>query len=67
MAEQFDVTPEERKLLEIKWKRRTELRAEFLRKAFDPHRHGTGEGGAVVSKFRTIFFKIIFLTYKNIT
>lgn len=51
MAPQYDITAEARRVLEEKAKRRLVLREEFLRKVSDPHRHGTGEGGTVVSTF----------------
>lgn len=52
MAEQFDVSPERRKVLEENAKRRTFLRNECLKQASDPFRHATGEGGTVVSTYR---------------
>lgn len=32
-----------------KMKRTAELRAEYIRQITNPHRHATGEGGAIVS------------------
>lgn len=52
---QYDISAAERRFLEEKAKRRTVLRQEFLKQISDPHKHGTGESGGVVS-----FFKIYF-------
>lgn len=49
MAEQFDLSPETKRVLEAKARRRLALREEFLKKASDPYRHASGEGGTVVS------------------
>ncbi|CAH1381537.1 NADH dehydrogenase [ubiquinone] 1 beta subcomplex subunit 4 [Tenebrio molitor] len=47
MADQYDITPERRKVLEENAKRRTVLRNEFLKQVSDPFRHASGEGGTV--------------------
>lgn len=44
----FELNAEQRRLIEIKNKRREELRAQFLKEISNPHRHATGEGGALV-------------------
>jgi hypothetical protein len=50
MADQYDITPDRRKVLEENAKRRTVLRNEFLKQVSDPFRHASGEGGTVVSE-----------------
>lgn len=50
MADQFDVSPADRKKLEARARRRAALREEFFKLSTDPRRHASGEGGAVVSK-----------------
>ncbi|XP_031334752.1 NADH dehydrogenase [ubiquinone] 1 beta subcomplex subunit 4 [Photinus pyralis] len=47
MAEQYDVSPTEKKELLDRMKRRTALREEFLRLSTNPHRHSLSEGGVV--------------------
>ncbi|KAK5650323.1 hypothetical protein RI129_001352 [Pyrocoelia pectoralis] len=47
MAEQYDVSPTEKKELLDRMKRRTALREEFLRLSTNPHRQSAGDGGAV--------------------
>lgn len=49
MAEQFDVSSTERKILEERAQRRAALRNEFLKLKSDPFKHASGEGGTVVS------------------
>lgn len=46
----FELNAEQRRLLEIKNKRRAELRELFLKQISDPHRHAKGEGGHLVNK-----------------
>lgn len=48
MAEQYDLSPKNKAILEANTKRKLFLREEFLKKFTDPYRHGTGEGGTVV-------------------
>lgn len=49
MAEQFNVSSEQRKVLEDRARRRVALRNEFMKLQTDPLRHASGEGGTVVS------------------
>nr|CAI5846047.1 unnamed protein product [Callosobruchus analis] len=46
-AQQFDVDPNFRKILEEKAKRRLILREEFLKQRTNPFQHATGAGGTV--------------------
>lgn len=48
-GQQYDVSPEEKRLLELQAKRKAVLRAEFLKQISNPHIHATGEAGGVVS------------------
>lgn len=57
MVSQFDVTPEQKSIIEEKAKRRLALREEFLKQASNPFKHASGEGGAVVS-FLSLFISI---------
>lgn len=45
----YDVSSEQRALIEERAKRRAVLRNEFQKLAWDPHRHAAAEGGHVVS------------------
>lgn len=49
MAEQYDVSPEFRKLFERKQQQRMEFRAHYLKNLLNPYRHMTQEGGHIVS------------------
>lgn len=55
---QFDVSPAEQRLFQEKQQQRAALRAEYLKKIYDPHRHATGQGGYVVSfwPFQNLIF-----------
>lgn len=46
--QQYDISPEQRRLFEDRAKRRAVLRAEFLKQVTNPHIHATGEAGGVV-------------------
>ncbi|KAJ8918917.1 hypothetical protein NQ315_016819 [Exocentrus adspersus] len=47
MSQQYDLPPEQQRLLLEKTKRRAELREQFLKLRTDPFRHASGEGGTV--------------------
>lgn len=47
--ERYDVSPEQKEILLERAKRRAFLRNEFQKQIWDPHRHASLEGGAVVS------------------
>ena len=46
---QFDTSAHERRLVDEYAKRRAALRQEYIKQITNPHRHGTGEGGTLVS------------------
>lgn len=45
----FELSAEQRRLQQLKHDQRLALRAQFWKNMTDPHRHGSGEGGALVS------------------
>lgn len=45
----YELNEEQRRIELAKYNRRMELRAQFWRNMTDPNRHGSGEGGALVS------------------
>ncbi|XP_076252102.1 NADH dehydrogenase (ubiquinone) B15 subunit [Rhynchophorus ferrugineus] len=47
MSNQYDVSPEQLKLIQEKTQRKLELRNKFLKLKSDPFIHATGEGGHV--------------------
>lgn len=44
-----DLSQAEKEVIQRKYERTVQLRAEFLKQAHNPHRHATGEGGTLVS------------------
>lgn len=49
MAQQYDVSPAQRQLIEARAQRRAVLREEFMKQSTNPFKHASGEGGTVVS------------------
>lgn len=49
MAKSYDLSAEQRKLQELRYKRRVELRSLYWKEITNPHRHATGEGGSLVN------------------
>lgn len=47
MASEYNISVEQKRVLEEKAARRLALRAEFQKLAYDPRRHATAEGGHV--------------------
>lgn len=47
----FDKDAEQRRIMQLQHDRRMALRAQFWKNMTDPNRHGTGEGGFLVSNF----------------
>ena len=62
MGEQYNVTPEQRRLLENRAKRRLELRNEFLKQTSNPFRSAAEDGGYLVSVFSSIMSDITYIS-----
>lgn len=45
----LELNEEQRRLEMLKYQRRMDLRAQFWKNMTDPNRHGSGEGGVLVS------------------
>ncbi|XP_022908936.1 uncharacterized protein [Onthophagus taurus] len=66
MAEQhYNVTAEQRKILEEKAKRRLVLRNEFLKQSANPYRHALNEGGTVFDPAVQRFVSMKVTTYEH--
>lgn len=54
--ENFELSAEQRRLETLKYDRRMELRAEFLKHQSNPHIHAANDGGVLVIFNYSIFY-----------